>query len=148
MTQLESKFRSLTSNLTKLDIYILWDLLVCSVAEYFNELCRRNTQRYYTPIRLISYLLSNHFFFCWVFLFISHKAGKAERIEKRSARSWLIKQVFLQYKITNCSNNRRISQDIFTLFARYLYSILCSWMTNLIFCLCLDGCCTNMNLLM
>ena len=37
-----------------------------------------------------------------VFLFISHKAGKAKWIEKRSVRSRPVKQVFLQYKITNC----------------------------------------------
>ena len=34
---------------------------------------------------------------------------------------------FLQYKITNCSNNRTISQNTFTVFARHLYSTLCSW---------------------
>ena len=37
-----------------------------------------------------------------VFLLISHKAGKAKLIEKRSVRSRPVKQVFLQYKITNC----------------------------------------------
>ena len=41
----------------------------------------RNTQRYCTPKRLISYLLSNcFFFFCQVFLFISHKVGEAKQI--------------------------------------------------------------------
>ena len=39
-----------------------------------------------------------------VFLLISHKAGKAKWIEKRSVRSRPVKQVFLQYKITNCIN--------------------------------------------
>ena len=32
-----------------------------------------------------------------------------------------------QYKITNCPNNRTISQDVCALFARYLYSTLYSW---------------------
>ena len=59
------------------------------------------------------------FFFCYVFLLISHMAGKAKWIEKRSARGRPVKLVFLQCKITNCSNNHTISQDICTLFARY-----------------------------
>ena len=41
------------------------------------------------------------------------------------AADWLNR--FLRYKITNFPNNRTISQDICTLFARYLYSTLCSW---------------------
>ena len=49
------------------------------------------------------------FFFCQVFLLISHKAGKAKRIEKRSARSRLV------FIITNCLTNRTISQDFCTL---------------------------------
>ena len=62
---------------------------------------------------------------------ISYKAGKAKQMEKRSARSRLVKQVFfLHYKITNCPNNRTISQDICTLFTRYLYSTLCSWIVK------------------
>ena len=36
------------------------------------------------------------FFFLLVFLLISHKVGKAKRIEKRNVRSRLVKQVFLQ----------------------------------------------------
>ena len=39
---------------------------------------------------------------------------------------WL-NRFFLQYRITNCANIRAISQDICALFARYLYSTLCSW---------------------
>ena len=38
-----------------------------------------------------------------------------------------VKELFLQYKITNCPNNRTISRDICTRFARYLYSTECSW---------------------
>ena len=43
-------------------------------------------------------------FFRQVFLLISNKAGKAKRIEKRSVRSRPVKQVFQQYKITNCTH--------------------------------------------
>ena len=50
-------------------------------------------------------------------------AGKAKWIEKRSARGRPVKLVFLQCKITNCSNNHTISQDICTLFARYSVSL-------------------------
>ena len=39
-------------------------------------------------------------FFFAVFLLISRKAGKAKWIEKRTARSRLVKQIFLQYNIT------------------------------------------------
>ena len=49
---------------------------------------------------------------------LSLKVGKAEQKEKRSARSRLVEQFFLKYKITNCP----ISQDIRTRFARYLHS--------------------------
>ena len=41
---------------------------------------------------------------------------------------------FLQYKITNCPNNRTISQNIFTVFARHLYSSLCSWIITTVTC--------------
>ena len=54
---------------------------------------------------------------------IFQKVGKATQIEKCSTRSQPIKQVFLQYKITKCT----ISQEIFTRFARYLYSTKCNW---------------------
>ena len=85
----------------------------------------KNTQRYYTPKYLIPVVLSNCLFFCLVFLFISLRAGKAKWIEKLSMHSQLVKQAFLQYKITNCPNNHTISQDICSLFAHYLYSTLC-----------------------
>ena len=65
-------------------------------------------------------------FFCYIFLPISHKRGKAKRIKKRSARSWLVKQAFLQYKITKLPNKRTILQVMCTLFARYLFSSKCS----------------------
>ena len=54
----------------------------------------KNTHRCYTPKRKINDLLSNWFFFCHFFLFISHKAEKVKRIEKRSTRSRLVKQDF------------------------------------------------------
>ena len=41
-------------------------------------------------------------------------------ILQHNARSRLIKQVVLQYKITKCPNNCTIWQDICTQFARYL----------------------------
>ena len=57
-------------------------------------------------------------FFRQVFLFISHKAGKAKWIEKRSVRSRPVKQVLSQYKITNCT--RVVYTYIFALFELYL----------------------------
>ena len=42
------------------------------------------------------------FFFCQVFLFISHKAGKAKQIVKCSTCCQLVKQVFFQYRKNNC----------------------------------------------
>ena len=66
---------------------------------------RENTREYYTPMNsLLGYLWSNCFFFRQVFLLISHKARKAKWIEKRSVRSRPVKQIFLQYKITNCTH--------------------------------------------
>ena len=53
---------------------------------------------------LLGYSWSNCFFFRQVFLLISHKARKAKWIEKRSVRSRPVKQIFLQYKITNCTH--------------------------------------------
>ena len=43
--------------------YILLVVLVCSIAEYFYELCSKITQIYYTPKRLISYNYPTAFFF-------------------------------------------------------------------------------------
>ena len=64
-----------------------------------------STRQYYKPMNsLLRYLWSNCFLFRHVFLLISHKAGKAKWIEKRSVRSRPVKQVFLQYKITNCTH--------------------------------------------
>lgn len=104
-------------------MYILLDVLVCRVcssAEFFSsyaiQTTSKSTQRYYIPKRLIRYLLSNSFFFLLSLTFFSHKAGKAKRIEKCSARSRLLKQVFFTVQITNCPNNLKISLDI-------LYSI-------------------------
>ena len=57
------------------------------------------------------------------FKHISLRVGKARQIEKRSARSPPIKQVFFLCKITNFT----ISQDICTRFARYSQSTQCSW---------------------
>ena len=55
------------------------------------------------------------------FLLISHNAGKVKQIEKHSACRQLAKQVYLQYRITNCT----ISQDICTPFA-IICTILCA----------------------
>ena len=64
-----------------------------------------NTKQCYTPMNsLLGYLWSNCFFFHQLSLLISHKAGKAKWIEKRSVRSRPVKQVFLQHKITNCTH--------------------------------------------
>ena len=108
--------------------YILLDVLVCSTAEYFYELCRILTspegESNYKQ-HVICYLTALFFFakcFCLFFLRREKRSGK--RSVARVA-DWLNR--FLQYKITNCPNNRTISQDICTLFARYLYSTLCSW---------------------
>ena len=73
------------------------------------------------------YLLSNCSFFVLsvsAYFFIRREKRSGKRSVARAA-DWLNR--FLQYKVTNCPNNRTISQDICTLFARYLYSTLCSW---------------------
>ena len=63
--------------------------LVCSIAEYFYELCRictvykqrvKNTRRYYTPKRLIRDLLSN----CFVLLAFLPKILKESLFSKRT----------------------------------------------------------------
>ena len=42
------------------------------------------------------------------------------------AADWF-NRFFLPYKITNCPNNRTILQEVWTLFARYLYCTFCCW---------------------
>ena len=73
-------------------------------------------------------LITNCFFFpAWSFC--AFLIGREKQSGKRSvapAADWL-NRFFLQYKITNCPNNRTISQDICTLFARYFYPTSCSW---------------------
>ena len=48
-------------------------------------------------------------------------------IEKHTQVRSTFQTGILQYKITNCPNNRTISRDICTPFERYLYSACCSW---------------------
>ena len=79
--------------------YILLDVLVCSIAEYFYELC---------------HIL---------------KSTNGESKYKQRAADWL-NRCSLQYKITNCPNNRRLSQDICILFKCYLYSTQCGWIIS------------------
>ena len=65
--------------------------------------------------------------------FYSFLIRREKQTRQRSvagAADWLI-SLFLQYKITNCPNNRTVSQDICTLFARYYYTSLCSWIMNM-----------------
>ena len=50
-----------------------------------------------------------------------------------------LNRFFLPYIVTNCPNNRTISQDICTLFARYLYSTLWSWIINIYIYFCRNG---------
>ena len=98
------------------------------LGQYFQDL-GHSFSPYRPPSRQITYI--------YVYLIrllatsFSHEAGKTKRMEKRSAPSRLVEQVFSQFKITNCPNNRSISQDIFTLFAHYLYSTLSSWIINI-----------------
>ena len=64
--------------------------------------------------------------------FYSFLIRREKQTRQRSvagAADWLIS--LLQYKITNCPNNRTVSQDICTLFARYYYTSLCSWIMNM-----------------
>ena len=83
----------------------------------------KNTQQYYTPKHLISYLSSKSFFSAKSLL-ISYEAGKAKQIEKFSASSQLVnQQVFLQFKITNCPNNCTTLRDIRALFALYFVQL-------------------------
>ena len=56
-----------------------------------------------------------------VFLLISHKAGKAKWIEKRSVRSRPVKQVFFTVQ-----NNQLYTCGIY-IYSHYLNSTLCSW---------------------
>ena len=82
----------------------------------------KNTQQYYIPKRLISYLSSKSFFSAKSLL-ISYEAGKAKQIEKFSLSSQLVNQVFLQYKITNCPNNCTTLQDICAIFALFFVQL-------------------------
>ena len=53
--------------------------------------------------------------------FVFYQGWKSKADKEAFARSWLVKQVFLQYKVTNCT----MSQDTCTLFAR-IYTLLCA----------------------
>ena len=100
---------------------------------YFDEPVRwvkiqttsKNTHQlqYFTP------KTSNKFcyptFFCEVFLFISHKAGKTKRIEKRSRP---LNRFFLTEKNNQLYN---IAVYMWYIYSRYLNSTLCSWIINL-----------------
>ena len=130
------------------NIYILLDVLLCSIAEYFYELCRifgepvgqvkiqttsKNSQRYYTTKRLIRDLLSNTPN-CYV------RAGKfrgyhLRGMRDRSMRSGTeLARKLIQLtdwstagNLSNRSSGVQIPRDICTRFGRYLYSTKCSW---------------------
>ena len=65
-------------------------------------------------------------FFILLSLSINFSEGRKAKQEAISVHSQLVKQVFLQHKITKCPNNHSISQDICTLFPGYLYATLSS----------------------
>ena len=95
---------------------------------------RKNTPRYYKPKGLV--IIDNFIIIQLAFFSAKSFGSFLIRREKQSrwrsvarAADWL-NRYFLHYKITNCPNNRTISQDICTLFTRYLYSTLCSWIVK------------------
>ena len=111
--------------------------MACSIADYFYELCSLETRKLHTTSSNRLFIIQLLFFLlilCW---FISHEAGKEKQTEKRSARSLLVK-LGLQFKRTNCLNNRTISQDSCTLFARY-FLLYFLQLDNKISCYCLFG---------
>ena len=135
---------------TPCNTYILLDVLLCSIAEYFYELCRifgepvgrvkiqtsKNSQRYYTTKRLIRDLLSNtpNYYV---------RGGEPPRIliyggmRDRSMRSGTKLARGIQPtdwstagNLSNRSSGVQIPRDICTRFGRYLYSTKCSWIIN------------------
>ena len=115
--------------------YILLDVLLCSIAEYFCELCcgrvkiqttSKNSQRYYTTKRLIRDLLSNTPN-CYVragefrgYLFTPFFFVTSIQFVARAFRENLF----------NWSSGEQIPRNICTRFGRYLYSTKCSWIIN------------------
>ena len=67
--------------------------------------------------------------FRWGGSFLIRREKQSRWRSVARAADWL-NRYFLHYKITNCPNNRTISQDICTLFTSYLYSTLCSWIAK------------------
>ena len=70
------------------------------------------------------------------FISITRLNHMATTLRKNCWRSWRLwtknNETVVKYgtekaSVSNCPNNRTISQDICTLFACYLYSTLCSW---------------------
>ena len=95
-------------------MYILLDVLVCSIAEYFMSCAVHwRARRASFPSKSFCSFL------------IKQEKQRGKRSVARAA-DWL-NNFFLQYKITNCLDYRTISQDICTLFARHLHSTLGSW---------------------
>ena len=95
-------------------MYILLDVLVCSIAEYFMS-CAVFWRAHRASFPSKSFCSS----------LIKQEKQRGKRSVARAA-DWL-NNFFLQYKITNCLDYRTISQDICTLFARHLHSTLGSW---------------------
>ena len=95
-------------------MYILLDVLVCSIAEYFMS-CVVFWRAHRASFPSKSFCSS----------LIKQEKQRGKRSVARAA-DWL-NNFFLQYKITNCLDYRTISQDICTLFARHLHSTLGSW---------------------
>ena len=90
-------------------LYILLDVLVCSIAEYFNDLCRILTASKQTRS------LSAHF---------SH-GGKSKADREASARCRLLKQVF--YSTEKPTVQKTVQyRRIFVLYWRIICTLLCA----------------------
>ena len=92
---------------SKIDYILCVSLKACLQQSQETFSTRKNTQRYYTPKRLKIYLLPNCFF---------AQGGKSKAdTDAQRTTDWSNQFLYSTYKITNCLNNRTISQDFCTL---------------------------------
>ena len=93
--------------------YILLDVLLCSIAEYFYELCRMFVRANYVNI------------------YLQGMRDRSMRSGTELAREIKLSDWSMAGNLSNRSSGVQISRDICTRLKRHLYSAKCSWIRTL-----------------
>ena len=133
------------------DTYILLDVLLCSIAEYFYELCRilaspQGESKYKQRVKILSdttqktsnkrFIIQHAKLVCscerisWIFIFRECVGDRSMLSGTDLAREIKLTDWSMAGNLSNRSSGVQIPRDICTGLKRYLYSAKCSWIIN------------------